>query len=130
MTDKERTHAQKRLCGKSSAGVLLTIVLIISILLWAGIIAFNIWFQKTDFLPNDDILGIYIMDGMYFIVIVIIADLLFGYYSHRHILEQQYENLTQDKREMLLDLANRYGKNQKNPYKWHFHLWKYGRAKT
>ena len=47
---------------------------------------------------------------MYFIVIVIFADLLFGYYSHRHILEQQYENLTQDKREMLLDLANRYRK--------------------
>ena len=50
---------------------------------------------------------------MYFIVIVIIADLLFGYYSHRHILEQQYENLTQDKREMLLDLANRYGKTKR-----------------
>ena len=29
MTDKEKTHAPKRLCGKSSAGVLLTIVLII-----------------------------------------------------------------------------------------------------
>ena len=110
MTDKERTHAQKRLCGKSSAGILITTVLIILIILEAILIAISIWLQKNTFLTNDYMYGLYLMNGMYLLIFLAFADFLFGYYSHRHILEQQYENLTQDKREMLLDLANRYRK--------------------
>lgn len=106
MINKEKDHAKKRLCGKSSVGVLLIIVLILLLLLWAGLIAISIWLHLT----NDSMSEIYIMDAIYFIICIVFVDYLFGYHSHCCILEQQYELLTQDKREMLLDLANRYGK--------------------
>ena len=112
MTDKQKMYAQKRLYGKSSVGILLTTVLIILIILGAALIAVSIWLQKTALIANDDMYGLYITDGIYLIFIVVFADLVFGYYSHSRILVQQYENLTQNKREMLLDLANRYGKGK------------------
>ena len=112
MTDKQKTYAQKRLYGKSSAGPLLTTVLIILIILEAASIAVSIWLEKTVLIANDYMSGLYIINGIYIIFIIVFADLLFGYYSHSHILVQQYESLTQDKREMLLELANRYGKRK------------------